>query len=59
MRVCELQELRQALIDAVDKDDGVLTQFHEADDLKNRLARAQSFDDVVDVMRFAASDTAT
>jgi hypothetical protein len=54
----ELLELCQALINAIDKDDDILTQFHEGDELKRRLKLARSFEDVVDVLDFAASDTA-
>jgi hypothetical protein len=52
-----LSDLQQALGDALDKDDDILTQFHHSDDLKRRLSLAQSFDDVVDVLDFAARDT--
>ena len=54
----ELDELRHALVDAIDKDDDVLTQFHEAAELKARLNDARSFDDVVAVLRFTIDDTA-
>lgn len=54
----ELPELRQALVDAIEKDDDILTQFHEADELKQRLNVAGTFDDIVDVLHFAAMDTA-
>ena len=53
----DLPEVRQAVSDAIDKDDDILTQFHEADELKQRLALAQSFDEVVAVLDLAASDT--
>ena len=53
----DLSELRQAVSDAIDNDDDILTQFHEADELNQRLALAQSFDDVVAVLDFAALDT--
>jgi hypothetical protein len=53
----ELTELKQALADAIDKDDDVLTQFHEGDELKQRLERARSFDEVVEVLRFAETET--
>jgi hypothetical protein len=50
----ELETLQEALVDAVEKDDDVLTQFHESTELVTRLNLARSFDDVVDVLRFAA-----
>jgi hypothetical protein len=49
----DLRELQQALTEAIDTDDDVLTQFHDADELKRRLALARSFDDVVAVVDFA------
>lgn len=53
----ELRELQQALHAAIDQDDDVLTQFHEAEDLKRRLDAAGSFDDVAEVLRFATTAT--
>jgi hypothetical protein len=52
-----LPELVGALTHAIDQDDDILTQFHDADELKRRLDAATSFDDVVAVLEFAASDT--
>jgi hypothetical protein len=54
----ELDTLKKALNEAVDNDDDILAQFHEADEIKARLRLARSFDDVVDVLRFAAMDAA-
>jgi len=53
----DLPELRQAVTDAIDKDDDILTQFHEADGLKQQLALARSFDEVVAVLNRAAFDS--
>jgi hypothetical protein len=53
----ELTELRRTLHAAVECDDDVLTQFHEADELKRRIDGAASFDDVAEVLRSAATDT--
>jgi hypothetical protein len=47
----------RSLLEAIDKDDDVLTQFHDADDLQQRLGHAVSFDDVVEVLRHAATET--
>jgi hypothetical protein len=52
-----LDELEQALLEAIDKDDDVLTQFHDADDLQRRLGYAVSFGDVVEVLHHAATET--
>ena len=52
----ELDELKKALHDAVQRDDDVLTQFHDAEDLIGRLDAAKNFDDVVDVLDYAASE---
>ena len=53
----DVRDLREALGNASDKDDDILTQFRDADELKERLARAQAFDDIVAVLEFAALDT--
>jgi len=53
----ELADLKQALVRAIDKDDDILTQFHNAQDLKQRVTDARTFDDVVDVLVYAATDT--
>jgi hypothetical protein len=53
----DLGVLKEALLRAIDKDDDILTQFHDADHLKRRLAHATSFDDVAEVLRFAATET--
>ncbi len=44
--------------DAVDKDDDILTQFVEANELKKRIAAAQSFDSLVEVYRWMQTDHA-
>ena len=53
----ELTDLKQALLKAIDKDDDILTQFHESEGLKRRVGDARSFDDVAEVLHFAATDT--
>ena len=52
----QLDELKQALHDAVCKDDDVLTQFHEADELCALIAKANTFDDLVEMLVYAASE---
>jgi hypothetical protein len=52
----EIDDLKQAVADAIDKDDDILTQFHEADELKELLAEAKTFDRVLKVLRFAQTD---
>ena len=52
----ELDDLKQAVADAIDKDDDILTQFHEADELKERLADVKTFDGVLKLLRFAQTD---
>ena len=52
----ELSELKRALLAAIDKDDDVLTQFHEPETLKRRVESATSFDEVAEVLDFAATD---
>ena len=52
----QLDELKQALRAAVDKDDDVLTQFHEAGELTARIDAAKDFDDLVDMLTWAATE---
>jgi len=52
----ELADLTRALENAIDKDDDVLTQFREAGELKRRLAKVRSFDDVVNLLQFSATE---
>ena len=52
----EVDDLKQALADAIDQDDDILTQFHEADELKELLGNAKTFDGVLKVLRFAARE---
>ena len=52
----QLEELKNAIDKAIDADDDVLTQFHEADELHGMVAKANSFDDVVEVLVYAASE---
>src|ERR1051325_11702603 len=42
----ELSELQRAVIDAIDKDDDILTQFHEAEELTRRVHAARTFDEI-------------
>ena len=51
-----LEELRLAYAKAVDKDDDILTQFVESDELKKRISEAQSFDELVEVYRWMETD---
>jgi hypothetical protein len=48
-----IDELRGALRVAIERDDDILTQFHERETLLARLAMAKSFDDVVNVIALA------
>ena len=52
----QLDDLKQALRDAVNKDDDVLTQFHEAEELIAQIDAAKSFDDLVNMLVFAATE---
>lgn len=52
----KIDELKQALRDAVERDDDILTQFHDADDLYARIAAAKVFDDLVDVLEYAVTE---
>ena len=46
-----LDDLRSTLTHAIELDDDVLTQFHEADELLTMIRAASSFDDLVEVVR--------
>ena len=52
----KLDDLKQALHAAIDKDDDVLTQFHEAGELREMVTKAASFDDFVEVLTYAATE---
>jgi len=52
----QLDDLKKALHDAVCKDSDVLTQFHEAGELCEMIARAGTFDDLVEMLNYAATD---
>ena len=51
-----LDDLKRAMIGAIEKDDDILTQFHTAGELKALVARAASFDDAVGVLQYAATE---
>lgn len=52
----DVEELKQAYLKAVGKDDDILTQFVEADELKKRIKNAQSFDELVEVYNWSNID---
>ena len=52
----QLDELKQALHDAICKDDDVLTQFHDEHELCSMVAKATAFDDLVEVLVYAATE---
>ena len=52
----KIDELKQALRAAVEKDDDVLTQFHEAEELISRIEAAKDFSDLVDMLEYAATE---
>lgn len=52
----QIADLKQAVHDAIARDDDVLTQFHDAGDLTARVAKATTFDHVVEVLRYAGTD---
>lgn len=51
----ELEELRQLLIDAVEDDDDILTQWRDESELLDMLARAQNYGHLVRTLRFAGA----
>lgn len=52
----KLDDLKKALNHAIDADADVLTQFHDAAELHGMVAKANSFDDVVEVLVYAGSE---
>lgn len=52
----KIDDLKQALRGAVEKDDDVLTQFHEAEELISRIDAAKDFSDLVDMLEYAATE---
>ncbi len=52
----QLDELKKALHDAVCNDSDVLTQFHEAEELCEMIAKANHFDDLVEMLTYAATE---
>ncbi|MBK9284762.1 MAG: hypothetical protein IPM51_10655 [Sphingobacteriaceae bacterium] len=43
----DLSELKNAIFLCVDKDDDIITQFEEADIIKNAIRNCETFDDIV------------
>ena len=52
----QLDELKKALHDVVQRDGDVLTQFHDAEDLTARIAATKTFDDLVQVLEYARTE---
>lgn len=52
----QLEELKTAVRDAIDLDSDVLTQFHTAKFLTERVDKAATFDDVIEVLQYAATE---
>jgi hypothetical protein len=51
-----LEDLKLVYSKAIDKDDDILTQFVEADELNKRISDAKSFDDLVAVYKWMKTD---
>jgi len=51
-----LEDLKLIYSKAVDKDDDILTQFLEAEELQKRISEAQSFDELVAVYEWMKTD---
>jgi len=54
-----LGELKRAYSKAVDKDDDILTQFVEVEELKKKISEAQSFAALAEVYRWMETDHTT
>jgi len=52
----QLEELKRAVHDAIELDSDVLTQFHSAEFLTERVDKAATYDDVIEVLRYAATE---
>jgi hypothetical protein len=51
-----IDDLKVALSEAIYRDPDVMTQFHAGDELMMRLGGSASFDDIVGVVHYAATD---
>jgi hypothetical protein len=56
VRRYELPELKDAYVDAIDRDDDILTQFVEPEELRERVRRCESFQDLVETWRWMETD---
>lgn len=52
----QIDDLKRALHDAIQKDSDVLTQFHGADELREMVAKAAHFDHLVEMLIYAATE---
>ncbi|HUQ86762.1 MAG TPA: hypothetical protein VM096_04330 [Vicinamibacterales bacterium] len=52
----KIEDLKKAVHDGIAGGSKVLTQFHSADDLMARVAKAGTFDDIVEVLQYAATE---
>ncbi len=46
----DLNELKNAIFLCVDKDDDVITQFEEADEIKNEIRKCMSFEEILSTL---------
>ena len=51
-----LGEVKENILAAVATDDDILTQFLDASEIKSRLDRSESFEDIVDLVRAMSSE---
>ena len=52
----EIEELKSVYTAAVDKDDDILTQFVDANELKSRIDQADTFDELVETYRWMQTE---
>ena len=50
-RPYDIDELRRALLSAIDQDDDILTQWHDEDELLRRVRSAGSYDELLQVVQ--------
>ena len=56
LRDYSLEELRDAYLDAVAHDKGILTQFVEPNELQQRIQQIRTFEDLVEIWQWMSTD---
>lgn len=46
----EIEEIKSKLITCIEKDDDILTQFIDSDEIKNYINKAETFDEIYNIL---------